>query len=72
MSSEKHRGAIILQPEEGQALNALGVTITYKTIGADTNGQWLVLVSVRKCRPTTALAILDVYGYLLTINLSIN
>ncbi|MCK6623769.1 MAG: hypothetical protein DPW09_36060 [Anaerolineae bacterium] len=43
MSSPKQPGAIILQPQEGDTLSALGVTITYKATGADTNGQWLVL-----------------------------
>lgn len=43
MSSPKQPGAIILQAQEGQTLGGLGVTITYKATGTDTNGQWLVL-----------------------------
>ncbi|MCU0501949.1 MAG: cupin domain-containing protein [Anaerolineae bacterium] len=34
---------IVHAPNAGETLTALGVTITYKSVGAQTNGQWLVL-----------------------------
>lgn len=35
--------AVILLPGDGAVVGALGVSITYKTVGAQSRGQWLVL-----------------------------
>ena len=36
-------GPIMLMPGEGTSLSGLGVTLNFKTTGAESDGQWLVL-----------------------------
>ncbi|NJN43326.1 MAG: cupin domain-containing protein [Anaerolineae bacterium] len=43
MSKENSPTPTLLPPKAGETWSALGVTLTYKLIGAETDGQWLVL-----------------------------
>lgn len=43
MSSNDSLQPVVRAPGEGEILEAMGVSIVYKTVGADSAGQWLIL-----------------------------
>ncbi len=41
--STHHLQPVVRAPGEGHTVGAMGVSLTFKTVGADSDGQWLIL-----------------------------